>query len=118
MSTYFRQSAGQLRGQAMVTTSGYYQTSTNSMTNRNTKGDNNQSQNSKQKTMVRRPWKNVGANQEPVKGRLSEPERADHKPLLTRETKGNNASTPQKHGVRMANVTGLSWSLPIMVKTM
>ena len=46
--------------------------------------------------MVRRPWKNVGVNQEPFKGRVSEPVRADRKPLLTRETKGNNASRPQK----------------------
>ena len=68
--------------------------------------------------MVLRHWKNVGVNQEPFKGRVSEPVRVDRKPLLTRETKGNNASRPQKHGVRMANVTGLSWSLPVMVKTM
>ena len=55
-----------------------------------------------------------GANQRQDKSAQG----ADYKPLLTRETKGNNASTRQKHGVRMANATGLSWSLPIMEDTM
>ena len=57
-------------------------------------------------------------DQEPIKGRVGQPTGADHKPLLTQETKGNNASTRQRHGVRMANVTGLSWNLPIMDNTM
>ena len=50
--------------------------------------------------------------------RISQSKGADYQPLLTRETKGNNASTRLRHGVRMANVTGLSWSLPIMDDTM
>ena len=37
-------------------------------------------------------------NKEPIKGRVGQPKRADHKPLLTQETEGNNASTRQGKG--------------------
>ena len=52
-------------------------------------------------------------NQESDKGRVGMPERANHKPLLTQTTEGNNAGKSSAR-LRMANGAGVSWSLPVM----